>query len=190
MVLKECYKQKREITDGFLADVEFIPEFQWQLGLSWMQAQELKAVSELPAALDRRHLHCESESLWSAWLESESIKWLIAGWVLDSVPWKDWLRKDDRPSPQQTTFWLWAFTPCCLRVHLLCWCSSFHHSPTSDTDFWASIKHGQKSSDPLTTSWLPCQTGTSKTSSQVDWVLLDSHTPLMDCLASILNSVT
>lgn len=57
---------KRKITEGLLADVEFSPEFQWQLGLSWTQAGEFKAVNELPAALDRRHLHSESESWLSA----------------------------------------------------------------------------------------------------------------------------
>lgn len=99
--IKGMLQTKRKITEGLLADVEFSPEFQWQLGLSWTQAGEFKAVSELPAALDRRHLHSESKSWLSAWLESESTKRRTAGWVLDSVPSKDWLRQDDHPHSRQ-----------------------------------------------------------------------------------------
>lgn len=58
-----------------------------------------------------------------------------------------------------------------------------HQNP----DFSASIKHGQKSSDPLIASWLQCQTEASNTSIYPDGVLLDSHVPLLDCLASILQ---
>lgn len=87
--IKGTLQTKRKITEGLLADVEFSPKFQWQLGLSWTQAGEFKAVNELPATLDRRHLHSESESWLSAWLESESTKRHTAGWVLDSVPSRD-----------------------------------------------------------------------------------------------------
>lgn len=168
--------------------MEFGPECQWQLGLSWTQARELKAVSELlqPWTEDIFTVRA-NPGVQHDWSQNQLNDLLLRG-SLTVCPKKiDWGRTTIPTA--DCSFWLWAFTPCCLRVHLLCWCSSFHHSPTSDPDFLASVKHGQKSSDPLTTSWLLCQTGTSKTSSQVDWVLLDSHTPLMDCLASTLNSV-
>lgn len=52
MIIKKCYKKKeRKTTKGFLEDVEFIPEFKWQLGLSQKQAQLRKVEKELPAAL-------------------------------------------------------------------------------------------------------------------------------------------
>lgn len=108
------------------------------------------------------------------WSRNQLKDILLGGSLTVSPQEINWGRTD-------STFWLWAFTFCCLQALML----MFPPCPTSDPAFSASIKHGQKSSDPLTTFWLLCQTRTSKTSSQVDWVLLDSHTPLMDCLPSL-----
>lgn len=97
------------------------------------------------------------------WSRNQLKDILLGGSLTVSPQEINWGRTD-------STFWLWAFTFCCLQALMLI----FPPCPTSDPAFSASIKHGQKSSDPLTAFWLMCQTGTSKTSSQVDWVLLDS----------------